>query len=91
MKIDDQLDSMRFTPRDTGNNVFNYALDVGNGLTLVCHSEAGGMPHDTFPVWFGVSFTNDWVEVCGQSFRTGAELADWLSQSPAVRGVPSKW
>lgn len=91
MKIDEQLRSMGFTRTDTGGQVFNYVRDVGNGLSLVCHSEAGGMPDDRFAVWFGVSFTRDFVSVCGQSFRTGAELADWLSQSPAVLGDSRRW
>ena len=91
MKIDAQLQLMGFARADTGGKVFNYVRDIGNGLSLVCYAEAGGMPHDNFPVWFGVSFSKDRVEVCGRSYGSGAELAEWLSQSSGVRGNPLKW
>ena len=81
MKIDDQLLTLGFSRKNTGRQVFNYVLDIGNGLSLVCYSEAGGMPRDETPVWFGVSFSKDLVEVCGHSFKNGAELAEWLSQA----------
>ena len=91
MKIDDQLLKLGFVRRDSGQQVLNYAFDMGNGLSLVCYAEAGGLPHDNFPVWFGVSFTRDFVEVCGRSYESGKQLADWLGQAKAGGRFERAW
>ena len=80
MIIDDQLSAAGFLRKDTGNSVLNYVLEIGNGMSLVCYSEAGGLPQDASSVWFGVSFSHDFTEICGRSYSSGEELASWLAQ-----------
>lgn len=91
MKIDDKLLTLGFVRKDIGGQVFNYVLEIGNGLSLVCYAEAGGMPNDKFPVWFGVSFSKDLVEVCGRSYQTGELLAEWLDQSKQSGKIEAAW